>query len=373
MSSTARILRFPARKARTELAPQEVTAAVQLYLDQDPGQRSEEIKDSCLANAEVVFRVLSALRSIRESNPKRVAEEAIQVHKWLSSAPAPLGLFDEHDYFLGEAALLAAGAIRLLGQRTEADRWLWSAEASFHLTVNPAPALAQVSYTRIALKYDMGEYDEVLEVLPALASTFRKLGMQRDFAKSKLFEAMTMKIVGRHDEALATLNTLVNDPSVKGDTAFYGRALVDLGDIHQQNGHSEKALGLYQEALPLLQAGDNAVALADLKAVVGATYRSVDRLPEAVVAYRSAKADFVTLGMQTRVAYIGVLAAEVLLALDRPREAEWEILQALPTIEEQKMVPEGFAAVALLRESVKRRKADPNALRELREHLQKQK
>jgi hypothetical protein len=46
--------------------------------------------------------------------------------------------------------------------------------------------------------------------------------------------------------------------------------------------------------------------------------------------------------------------------------------QALPTIEEQKMEPEGFAAVALLRESVKRRKADPNALRELREYLQKQ-
>ena len=32
---------------------------------------------------------------------------------------------------------------------------------------------------------------------------------------------------------------------------------------------------------------------------------------------------------------------------DRPREAEWEILAALPTIEEQKMVPEGFAAVGV--------------------------
>ncbi len=43
---------------------------------------------------------------------------------------------------------------------------------------------------------------------------------------------------------------------------------------------------------------------------------------------------------------------------------------ALPTIEEQKMVPEGFAAMALLKESVRRRKTDPNALRELREHVQ---
>jgi hypothetical protein len=67
---------------------------------------------------------------------------------------------------------------------------------------------------------------------------------------------------------------------------------------------------------------------------------------------------------------MSLVIAESLLALGRDREAEWEILSALPTIDEEKMVPEGFAAVALLRESVQRRKTDPNALRELREHLQ---
>jgi hypothetical protein len=61
--------------------------------------------------------------------------------------------------------------------------------------------------------------------------------------------------------------------------------------------------------------------------------------------------------------------AEALLEVGRAREAEWEILAALPTIEEQKMVPEGFAAIALLRESVKQRKTDPKALLELRQYL----
>ena len=55
---------------------------------------------------------------------------------------------------------------------------------------------------------------------------------------------------------------------------------------------------------------------------------------------------------------------------DRPREAEWELLAALPTINEQQMVPEGFAAVVLLQESVKQRKTDPQALSELRQYLQ---
>ena len=69
-------------------------------------------------------------------------------------------------------------------------------------------------------------------------------------------------------------------------------------------------------------------------------------------------------------AYVRLFLAETLIALNCSREAEQEILAALPTIEEQKMVPEGLAAVALLKESVRRRKTDRNALRELREHLQ---
>ena len=103
---------------------------------------------------------------------------------------------------------------------------------------------------------------------------------------------------------------------------------------------------------------------------VGEAYRTRGNLEVALEAFRSAVTDYVELGLSTRTAYLRVYIADTLLQLNRSREAEWEILAALPTIEEQKMVPEGFAAVALLKESVRRRKTDPNALRELREHLQ---
>jgi hypothetical protein len=56
--------------------------------------------------------------------------------------------------------------------------------------------------------------------------------------------------------------------------------------------------------------------------------------------------------------------------MKRDREAEWEILAALPAIDEMKMVPEGFAAIALLRESVARRRTNLPALQELRAHLE---
>jgi hypothetical protein len=64
------------------------------------------------------------------------------------------------------------------------------------------------------------------------------------------------------------------------------------------------------------------------------------------------------------------VVAEILLEMCREREAEWEILAALPAIDEIRMVPEALAAVALLRESVARRKTDSSALRQLRSRLE---
>ena len=54
------------------------------------------------------------------------------------------------------------------------------------------------------------------------------------------------------------------------------------------------------------------------------------------------------------------------------KEAEWQILAALPTIDGEKMVPEAGAAVNLLAESVRRRTLDRSALAALRDYLQTQ-
>ena len=122
--------------------------------------------------------------------------------------------------------------------------------------------------------------------------------------------------------------------------------------------------------MPLLKSASRFSALADLKMMVGGTLKQRGHLASALEAYRDAIKDYQGLGMSTRAAYLRLVSAEVLLEVGKAREAEWEILAALPTIDQEKMVPEGFAAVALLRESVRQRKTDPKALLELREYLQ---
>jgi tetratricopeptide (TPR) repeat protein len=283
-----------------------------------------------------------------------------------------LGLFDERDYFLGEFAFLVGCACRVLGKRDEAFRWLDRAEAGFRHTVNPEAGLANVAYTKLALRYEMGRYEDVLDLISSLVVSFERLGMGTDVAKCGLLKAMALKQSGLQDEALATLSVVEAMPDVRGNQPLHGRVLVEIGDVYQQRGQVDAAMASFKAALPKVASETPSFGQADLKLCLGSLYSGAGRREEALPYLRSAASDFATIGMETRLAHARLMVADELLALDHPREAEWEILQALPTIEEQKMVPEGFAAVALLRESVKRRKTDPNALRELREHLQKQ-
>jgi tetratricopeptide (TPR) repeat protein len=146
--------------------------------------------------------------------------------------------------------------------------------------------------------------------------------------------------------------------------------LVEIGSHQGSEGKYSEASATYREALSVLVHGGHPMTIAHLKGVLGETYRSMGDFESAAHYFRAAVNDHAQLQMAIKVAYGRVILAETLLTLQRSREAEWELLAALPTIEEQKMVPEGFAAVALLKESVRRRKTDPNALRELREHLQ---
>lgn len=67
--------------------------------------------------------------------------------------------------------------------------------------------------------------------------------------------------------------------------------------------------------------------------------------------------------MPADVAALHLVIADVLLDSGQERQAEWEIRAALPVIDRLKMVPEGFAAMSLLRESLRRRSIDRQALR----------
>jgi tetratricopeptide (TPR) repeat protein len=194
--------------------------------------------------------------------------------------------------------------------------------------------------------------------------------MESDLAKCRFLEAMSLKELGRIDEAAASFECLSSGEEYRVDPALCGMALVNLGNLRSEQGSFDRALVAYRQASPLLKSAKRFSALADLKLMLGGTLQRMGHLGAAVQAFRESVNDYVALGMDTRATYLRVVLAEALLEEGKPREAEWEILAALPTIDQEKMVPEGFVAISLLRESVRQRKTDPKALIELREYLQ---
>jgi tetratricopeptide (TPR) repeat protein len=367
MSETARVLRFPGKPKAFVLTSEEVSTAARSFVEGDESEST--VSTQALVDPDVLTAIVSLLRSTGDGAPARCHARAAQLYSVILGSKS-LGFFDERDYFLGEAALLAGSTARLLGRRDDAEIWLERAEAAFRHTVNPAPVLASVAYARLALHYDAGRYDRALELLPSLITSFQKLEMDSERLKAKFLKAMCFKESRRLTEAEADFEALTSDPALSSMDALYGLSLVNFGDVHAQAGNGGRSMELYQQALPLLEKSNQRFGVAHLKGLIGETLRGAGKLGGAVDSFRGAIADYVELGMLTWVAYLRVVLAETLIALGRNREAEWEILAALPTIEEQKMVPEGFAAVSLLRESVKQRKADSGALKVLREHLQ---
>ena len=369
MPNTARVLKFPSRPRRVSLRPGEALGVAEQFLATQREDRVQEACEEALANPDVLMAVLGLLGKRRDAAPDVVAEEATFIYGWLKTA-LNVGVFDERDYFLGETAYLAGSACRALGLREDAARWLDRAESHFRHALNPAPNMANIAYTRLALAFETGRFDDLLELMPSLRLSFERLGMAEEVAKCLLLEAMTLKKTGKSGLALELLQPVREWEASKLAPGLRGRIFSEIGDLYQVEDRFDDAMFSYQQALAAFEDTEVSQGRADLKAFVGEAFRTRGRFETALEAFRSAVADYSELRIANRVAYLRVYVADILLNLDRPREAEWELLAALPTIEEQKMVPEGFAAVALLKESVRRRKTDPNALRELREHLQ---
>jgi tetratricopeptide (TPR) repeat protein len=355
---------------KPSLSPRDAEAAARGYLDIPGDVKSDDDRQRFLGSPDVLLALCSILRGRRDLAPAMVLGQAAEIYNWVSRTEFELGLFDERDYFLGETGLLAGIASRHLGRRDEAFLWLDRAEAGFRHTMNPAPGLANVAYARLALRFEMGRYEDVLELAPSLENSFAKLRMGVERAKCRLLRAMTLKQTGQHAMAIEVLDQLRAENETSGDPLLVARVLAELGDSQQLEGRLDLAMAAFQEALSLLQEHEVSLAKADLKLYVGGIHKALGSLAEAADAFRAAQRDYQALGMRALSAYTHLVVAETLLEMKREREAEWEILAALPTIDENHMVPEGFAALALLRESVRRRSTDTSALQQLKAQLQ---
>jgi tetratricopeptide (TPR) repeat protein len=320
---------------------------------------------SALDDPEQLLCCCEILRSRLETSPAVVRDDAEYFFDHLEHPRREIGRFDERDYFLGEFALIAGTACRVLALRERAHRWFDRAEACFVLAQYASAHVARVAYQRLALRLDERDFDGIADLAPRWVEAFSRLDLPDDSLKCRFLEAHALKETGRLEESKASFRAIRDHGKAIGALQLAGIASENLFQIHAFLGESEEARAEAEFAIPLLLQFDNRVGRAKLQTGLGHLLRSERNLQGSIAAFREAQKQFAELDMHADVAATHLVLADLLLDANQPAQAEWEIRAALPVIDELKLVPEGIAALSLLRDSVRRRQIDRQALRSL--------
>ena len=360
---TASVVRFPWRGET--LSCEAARVGANRVLELSPADRRSRASELKLDDPEQLLAVCDLLWQRLENVPASVRADGEFFFEFLRTPVRPIGKFDERDFFIGESALLAGAAARFLAFRDEARDWLERAETFFVLVHSSGAQIARVAYQRLALRLEERQFEAVLELAPRWVDSFTKLGLPEDSLKCRFLEAISLKELQRMDEAKIVFDAIRCEAASQKNDRLSAIASQNVFQIHAFLGDTAQALAEGKNALNALRRLDNRVGLAKLQLGLGYLLRSSGNLPESIEAFRSSQKEFAELGMHADVAATHLVVADLLLDANQPAQAEWEIRAALPVIDELKLVPEGIAALSLLRDSVRRRQIDRTALRNL--------
>ncbi len=356
-----RVLQFPQRG----ISPEEAEGSADRILATPLEQRETLAEQLRLEDPDVLLLLGARLRDRLDASPATVRDEAEFAYRFLQSPERPIGLFDEREYFLGEFALLAGTACRQLSRRDEARLWFDRAEAGFRHTMNAVADLSRLGYQRLALRMEERHLEAVLELSPSLVSSFRKLSMPEEELKARFLEGLALMESERIAEAVGVFQAICEEAERLGSEKLLASAYGNLTHLHGMQGDVERAIAASRQAIPILKRLDDRVALAKVQWGLATLLRETGQLPSSIEAYRAAQSSFEEIGMRADVAALHLVIADLLLELGQEKAATQSVLEALPVIQELNMVPEGMAALQLLRESLRDHRIDRPALREL--------
>jgi len=198
-----------------------------------------------------------------------------------------------------------------------------------------------------------------------LRLSFEATNMPEEALKCRFLEGIALVETGRLEEAIPVFEEIAINAEDIGSERLLASAYANLTHYQGMRGDSKEAIAWSEKAIPLLRRLDDRVGLAKTQWGLANLLRKTSRTEAAIEKYRAAQSEFADLAMRADVAALSLVVADLLLELSREQEARREILSALPVIDELKMVPEGVAALSLLRESVRQHRINRQALRDL--------
>lgn len=330
--------------------------------------RSPNLTERFLADKPVLLAACISLEKSRNTKPVVAAREAKQMHEWLVSELASHPS-EEISYFAGRVAYSAAGCSRHLGHFREHDSWLEVARAHFDNTLSPGPMLARVEWSRLVALHDLHRVHGILDEIRSVTAAFKRYEMDLDELKGIVLEASVLKAMNRRVEALERLEVVRYAAAATEDSLMLGLTLASIAELVAESGNPQKGLLLMREALSLMGESSGPVGLGGIHVLTAELFRNEGNLEAASREYALAVAIYQAGGLSFQEAYMRVVRSETLLAGGCEDEALAELASALPVVMREEAWVDGVAAITLLKESLRRKRADPSAIAFLRECL----
>lgn len=347
------------------MPPEEIENSADRILSLPREARVEGADAIRLEQPDLLLSVCGRLHDRLDTEPAAVRDDAEHLYEFLRLPARPIGLFDEREYFLGELALIAGTACRHLSRRDEARLWFDRAEGPFLHTVSATADLSRLTYQRLALRAEERQVDAVLEMATPLRESFEKLSMPVEALKVGFLEGVALTEGGRLEEAATLYRRICTQAEALGAERLAAAAYGNLTHLYGMQGDAARAIEASRQAIPVLKRLDDRIALAKVQWGLAGMLRETGHIAAAVESYRAAQEQFQTIGMRADVAALHLVIADLLIELGEEGAARQSVVEALPVIQDLQLVPEGMAALQLLRESLREEHIDRPALREL--------
>ncbi len=348
---------------------------VRAFLSLSPLRWSPALKKRFLSDEPVLLAVCARLNGERRNlEPAIVADEAEIVYAWLEEDGLAFGLREELIHYLAAGiALAVAFAENQIGRDNSRGKWIANAIAHSEMAIGAGPLLAVADHARLITMYADRGYAAVCSESPRLIQRFETLGMKDKALRARLLRGRAMKELGLRHEALSWTEQVHWEALQSDDLLVGALALCDRAEILSELGNFADAMAACRGATELARRCECGWVVANVQGTLGELLRDHGDLTSSIDAYAASVESYDALGMAPSAAYTRVVLAETLLLAGMPTKAISTVVAALPVIEREKLAKEGVAAVAILREALRRQSLDPEALRQLRIQLQQMK